>query len=218
MVAPHPDDEALGCGGTIARLVAEGVAAHVLIVTGATAQGDFDNWSHHERAFELGIVRKELGLSSVSCLGLDSSSLDVVPKKELVEMFRLFLTSVRPQALFLPWLADAHSDHRIVSQSFQSAAKSFRNPSVKSVLYYETLSETNFSSSRNSDAFVPQLWIDVTSYLDTKVKACLSYQSEFQIHPFPRSETAVRSLAALRGSECGAVAAESFALQRMIIS
>jgi len=161
-------------------------------------------------------VRQHLSLSSVSCLGYAPSLLDSQATDQLVNELRSFIEVLKPETLFLPWIGDIHSDHRVASRVGLAAAKSFRTPSVKTVLFYETLSETNCTSVPRAEVFAPQLWVNISSFLDKKVDACLSYGTEFGSHPFPRSETAVRSLATLRGSECGVEAAESFVVQRLV--
>jgi LmbE family N-acetylglucosaminyl deacetylase len=215
VLAPHPDDEALGCGGTLARLSCEKVSTHVVVMTGDVKAKAFDNWREHVRADEIGKVRQHLFLNSVSCQGYPASTLHSLATRELIDELRSIIELLQPETLFLPWIGDIHSDHQVAARVGLAAAKSFRTPTVKTVLFYETLSETNGTSTLRTEVFSPQLWIDVSSHLDQKLNACLSYATEFGSHPFPRSELAVRSLAALRGSECGVSAAESFVVQRL---
>lgn len=216
VLAPHPDDEVLGCGGTLAKLSHEKSSTHVVVMTGDVTLKTFDNWRQHVRADEIGRARRLLNLSSVSCQGHPAGNLDSIATGELVDELRHTIKLLEPETLFLPWTGDVHSDHQVASRVGLSAAKSFRTPSIKTILFYETLSETNCSSVARNETFSPQLWVDISAYLDNKVAACSSYPTEFGSHPFPRSETAVRSLATLRGSECGVLAAESFVVQRLV--
>ena len=124
VLAPHPDDEVLGCGGTLARLSHEKASTHVIVMTGDTAVKSFDNWRQHIRADEIESVRQHLSLSSVSCLGYAPSLLDSQATDQLVNELRSFIEVLKPETLFLPWIGDIHSDHRVASRVGLAAAKS----------------------------------------------------------------------------------------------
>ncbi len=213
VVAPHPDDEILGCGGTILRYVAEGARVGWLI---ASSLLENEGWSIAriaQREAEIERVAREVGFSDVYRLHLPTAKLDMVPAAELVarmsEVFRLF----QPEELLLPNRTDAHSDHRVVFDAAAACTKWFRYPSVRRVLVYETISETEFGLAGTS-AFSPNVFVDVTSFMDRKLELMSIYESEVAPFPFPRSLDALRALAAFRGASSGCVAAEAFQLLR----
>ena len=118
---------------------------------------------------------------------------------------------VKPNTIFAPFENDVHTDHQIISLAIQSSIKWFRHKYIEEVFLYETLSETNFNRM-NSESFKPNTYYDITKFLNSKIKIMKIYKSEILPHPFPRSEISIKSLAYLRGSECGFKAAEAFKL------
>ena len=125
------------------------------------------------------------------------------------EAFRSF----EPEEVFAPHPSDVHTDHRMVFDAAASCTKWFRYPSVKRVLAYETLSETDFGLGTDQ-GFRPNVFVDIEPYLDDKLRAMDIYESELGVFPFPRSHEAIRALAALRGAASGFKAAEAFELLR----
>lgn len=119
----------------------------------------------------------------------------------------------QPEEVFVPHPSDVHTDHRVVFDATSGCTKWFRYPSVKRVLAYETLSETDFGLGTNK-GFEPNVFVDIAPYLDTKLAAMEIYASEMALFPFPRSHEALRALATLRGAASGYQAAEAFQLLR----
>jgi N-acetylglucosamine malate deacetylase 1 len=118
-----------------------------------------------------------------------------------------------PDEVLLPHRGDVHSDHRVVFDAAAACTKWFRYPSVRRVLAYETLSETDFALPPQ-DAFVPNYFVDISGHLEAKIAALRIYESELGQPPFPRSVEAVRALATVRGAASGFHAAEAFQLLR----
>ena len=116
-----------------------------------------------------------------------------------------------PNEVIVPHSGDIHTDHQIVNKALLSATKSFRCPFIKRILSYETLSETDFNLNPYSK-FIPNVFIDISHYIEEKIKAMHIYASEIDKFPFPRSEEAIRSLALQRGASAGFKAAEAFQL------
>ena len=116
----------------------------------------------------------------------------------------------QPNEVLLPHPGDVHSDHRVSFEAAITCTKWFRYPSVKRVLTYETLSETDFCLNPVESLFSPTLFIDISEFLDLKLKLLGIYKSEIGNHPFPRSFDSLRSLALLRGSQIGVKYAEAF--------
>lgn len=214
VVAPHPDDETLGCGGAILRHVARGDSVHWCIVTAMTSAAGYAEDRIVARAETIETVAKHFGFASVHQLGFPAAELDQLPRAEVVAGLSDAVSKVTPERIYLPHPADTHSDHRVSFEAAASCTKWFRYSSIKQVLAYETLSETGFGIDPSMDAFRANHYIDISDHLDGKIAATSLYGDEFAPHPFPRSADGVRALATLRGGESGYHAAEAFMLLR----
>jgi len=215
VIAPHPDDEVLGAGGTIFRRKAEGVKVAWLIVTTISEEFGWDSEKVKDRSDEIRCITKLFDFDEVFFLDFPSARLDRIPMSDLVSAVSEVFNSFQPEEIFVPHPSDIHTDHRIVFDAVASCTKWFRYPSVKRILAYETLSETDFGLSVNQ-SYHPNVFINISQFIDDKLKAMDIYSSELGEFPFPRSHEAIRSLAALRGAASGFEAAEAFMLLKEI--
>lgn len=213
VIAPHPDDEILGVGGTLLRRKEEGVEIGWLIMTEMTNEHGWSQEVINQRNLEIEKVKEFFGFTYFRQLRFPTSSLDQVPIKSLVEKVSESIEEFKPSEIFIPHFSDVHSDHRITSSVAASCSKWFRNSSIKRVLSYETLSETDFGLESNF-VFHPNFFVNIENYLDRKLEAMSIYESEFGVLPFPRSAEALVALATLRGSTSGFKSAEAFQLLR----
>ena len=213
MIAPHPDDEVLGVGGTLLRRKAEGGKTAWLVVSAIAVETGWSESKVGQRAEEIKQVAEFFRFDDVFMLELPSTRLDRMPMSDIVakvsEVFRPF----EPEEVFVPNRSDVHTDHRIVFDAVASCTKWFRYPFVKRVLAYETLSETDFGLGTDK-GFCPNVFVDIEPFLDRKLQAMDIYKSELGVFPFPRSHEAIRALAAVRGAAAGFKAAEAFQLLR----
>lgn len=210
VIAPHPDDESLGCGGTLLRHIDEGDSVHWLIVTTMTQSQGFSAERIAARNLEIGMVASTYRFAGVHRLELPTTRLDTLPMSDLVSAISKTFRDLQPHTVYLPYRNDAHSDHAAVFDAAASCCKSFRHPSVKRVYAYETLSETEFGLRPDDPGFRPNLFIDIGDRLERKLQILNLYAGEMGIFPFPRSEECVRAQAAMRGSKAGLRAAEAF--------
>jgi LmbE family N-acetylglucosaminyl deacetylase len=213
VIAPHPDDEVLGAGGTLLRRKAEGATIAWLIVTTITIESGWSEEIIRRRAEEIKRVTKLFDFDSVFELNLPTTQLDQVPMSDLVATISNVFKKFEPEEVFVPHPADVHTDHRLVFDAVASSTKWFRYPSVKRVLAYETLSETEFGLGANQ-VFRPNVFVNIEPYLEDKLLAMDIYASELGKFPFPRSHKAIQALATLRGASSGFKAAEAFELLR----
>lgn len=215
IVAPHPDDELLGCGGTLLRRGMEGGTVGWLLITGISENAGWTTSKVHERESEIQHVRESLSINAENFFPLEfpTTKLDQVSIGDLVGRISEVFKRFEPEEMFVPHAHDIHSDHRIVFDAVAACSKWFRYPSLKRILAYETLSETDCILDVEV-AFKPNFFIDITTHLEKKIQLLSCYQSELGEFPFPRSETAVRSLAQVRGAQSGFLAAEAFQLLR----
>ncbi len=207
-IAPHPDDETLGCGGTILKHAHQGDEIHWLVLTTTKDSTLFDKAYHLKREEELKHINKFYNFDSFVQLDFKTAELDSYSKKDLIDVVKKEIININPCVIYLPFSEDPHSDHRISFEVLESICKKFRLKKLKSIRAYETLSETNHDLNRKS--FKPNLWIDISEFLDEKIKAMEIYTSEYGEHPFPRSKKSIKALAILRGSESDNLYAESF--------
>lgn len=208
-VAPHPDDETLGCGGTLLRHIAQGDAVHWVIAT-RMDPATFPAERVARREAEIAAVAKAYGFAGVHALGFPAASLDTVPRAQLIEALARIVRAVEPGTVLTPFPGDAHGDHRAVFEAVAACAKTFRYPSVETVLAYETLSETDFALDPAAPTFRPNLFVEVGPFLERKIEIMRLYAGELGEHPFPRSVEAIRAAALLRGAQANCRAAEAF--------
>lgn len=213
VIAPHPDDEILGCGGTLLRRKAEGSELCWLIVTGVSEQAGWPAERVQQREAEIGRVAELVGFDHVYNLRLPPAQLETIPMGDLVNRFSKVFKEFQPEEVFLPHRADVHTDHKVVFDAAAACAKWFRYSSVHRVLAYETISETEFGLDADS-FFRPNCFVDIGDFLDRKLDIMSVYQSELGDFPFPRSINAIRALATVRGAASGFAAAEAFQLLR----
>ncbi len=211
-IAPHPDDETLGCGGALLRHKAEGDIIHWLIVTDMTEAAGFSASAMKTREREIATVAKAYGFASVTRLGFPATRLDTLPTADIVAAIGKALNNIQPEVVYVPFSGDVHSDHRITFGAVAACGKWFRYPSIKRLIACEIPSETDFGLDPGRQPFRPNLFVDVAKWLDDKIRIMESFKGEMDAFPFPRSAEAIRALARHRGSQCGSDAAEAFML------
>ena len=215
VVAPHPDDETLGAGGTIAKFTARGDEVAVLTVSGHLpplyAREHYETTvAESKRAFEI------LGVSKSWFLEVPATMIDDQPVSVLNGKVAAVVAGFEPQIVLLPYW-DRHIDHRLVFDSVMVATRPVgHGRRIEIVAAYETLSETHWNAPQIEPNFVPNWVVDITAELPRKIEAAKCYQS--QIPPFPgaRSIEALEALARFRGTQAGFAAGEGFHVIRMI--
>ncbi len=184
-----------------------------LTVTGISEQAGWSTDRVQQREKEITKVVELVGFDQVFNLRLPTTKLDQLPFSSLIDKFSAVFKAFQPQEIFVPHRSDVHTDHQLVFDAAAACAKWFRYPSVKRILAYETISETEFSLD-SSNSFQPNSFIDISEFLERKLEVMAVYQSELGPFPFPRSVEAIRALAILRGATSGFRAAEAFQLLR----
>ncbi len=214
VISPHPDDEVLGCGGTIARLSAEG---HEVVVAIATR-----GWEPLFPAKQVDQVRGEaqeaarvMGAKDLRFLELPVTKLASMPEHELNGAFGALFDQVQPNWAFIPFRSDVHEDHRQIFDACMVATRPQSNRAqLQRVLCYETLSETHWHAPGVEAAFTPNCYIDLGSHLPKKLDAMRCYKSQLRPAPNARSLESIEALAKFRGMTVNVHAAEAFVLLR----
>ena len=216
VIAAHPDDETLGVGGTILKHVANGDNVAWLIITRLSEQKGFSLERIRERENEIRKVSELYGFSKVYQLDFDTTSLSSSSLQNLIPKISNVFNEFKPEIIYTMNRSDIHSDHRIIFDAVFACTKSFRYPFVKRVLMYECISETEFAPALNECVFVPNYFVDISSFLANKLEIMNVYDSELGIHPFPRSLKNIEALSIYRGASVGVEHAEAFQLLKYI--
>jgi len=212
VVAVHPDDETIMCGGTLLKHKANGDEINWLLVTNISVE---DGWAEEKvvtRQQEIEIVSKEYGFSKTFKLNFPTTKLDSIPIGEIVSGISNVFYEINPEIVYLPNYSDIHTDHQIAFQASFSCTKSFRYPFIERILMGEALSETEFAPSIPGKTFTPNVFFDISETIEKKLDIFSIYKSEVMPNNMPRSMNAVKSLASYRGSRIGASYAEAFQL------
>jgi LmbE family N-acetylglucosaminyl deacetylase len=218
VVAPHADDEVLGCGGIIAKYVNNGCDVYVAIMTNAF-YGDPDLFPEsliQEIRKEAVDAHEVLGVKNTIFFDFPAPKLETYPAYKIAAELSTLIRDLNISALYLPHRGDMHKDHEVIFYAGMVASRPVNNCPVKEIYAYETLSETDWAIPFGSDVFIPNVYEDISEVFEKKINAMASYKS--QIKPFPNSRSiiALESLAKMRGATVGCNYAESFALIRLI--
>jgi LmbE family N-acetylglucosaminyl deacetylase len=218
VISAHPDDETLGCGGTMLRHVAAGDNVYWLIATQAY-EPTWDKSTIAAKADEVVSVAKAYGVRDFQKLGLPSGTLDALPLAQMIEGIRKYVIRWRPEIVYLVHGGDIHTDHFAIFTATMSVLKPFymNKQGVRRVLSYETLSSTDAAPAQLHRLFAPNVFVDVSPYLDRKLEIMKLYATELHADPLPRGSGAIRALARLRGSTVALDYAEAFMLVREVI-
>ncbi len=222
VVVAHPDDEVLGCGGSIAKWSKDGHDIHILIMAeGATSRDK--NRDRLKKKNELEslsnsaqIASKILGVQSVELLNFPDNRMDSVDLLDVVKTIEDYTEKLKPDVVVTHHSGDLNIDHQITQQAVMVACRPLPGQTVKRILSFEVPSATEWQSPDDRRPFVPNWFEDITDTLPMKMKALEAYQSEMRPWPHARSIKALEHLARWRGASMGVEAAEAFMLVRNI--
>jgi LmbE family N-acetylglucosaminyl deacetylase len=214
VIATHPDDETLGCGGTLLKHRSKGDATYWIIATAMSKDVGFKPQEIRQREREIELVARRYQFSDIISLGHVATMLDQVPMRTVIESIAAAIQKVKPQIIYLPFGGDVHGDHRLVFEAVCSSTKVFRFPSIRRLCMMETLSETEYAPAYGARSFAPNHFVDISDFMRDKCEILKIYKSEIGLPPFPRSIATVRALAAYRGANAGCRFAEAFMFLR----
>ena len=210
VIAVHPDDETLGCGGTLLRHKAEGDQIYWLIITRNSGQYSSERNEHRNR-----MVKKAVELyqfDEVFEAEFPTPELDTISVNALVEKINNVYNKVQPNIIYMNYVHDVHSDHKVVFDAAYTCTRSLRKPYIERMYMIEALSETEFAPSIPGTSFCPNVFVDITPYIDKKLEIMSLYDTEIMQEPYPRSLSSIKALARVRGSRAGVMYAEAFQL------
>jgi len=217
IIAAHSDDEALGCGGTIARHVAHhDTVKTVFLADGVTSRNESVAIDVAQRLAAAESAQKILGISNSYYLGLPDNRLDSLPLIDIVQPLEEIVSDVKPDIVYTHYHGDLNIDHRIACQATLTACRPLPGHSIRAIYSYEVVSSTGWGVGHDT-GFIPNIYVDISAYLSKKVEALHAYEAEMRDFPHARSHEHVESLARHRGNSVGLAAAEAFMLIREII-
>jgi len=197
-VSVHPDDETLGCGGTILKHKALGDTINWLNITDISNDHplSFDQEIVIKRQVTIEKVKESYSFNKCINLKFYTMLLDMVGISSLIKNISEGINEIQPDTLYIPNRSDVHSDHRISFQAIYPCKKNYRYSFIKSILMYETLSETEFAPALAENAFIPNTFVDITDYIDKKIEIMKLYDTEIMPDPLPRSVHTIKSISA----------------------
>jgi LmbE family N-acetylglucosaminyl deacetylase len=213
VIAPHMDDEVLGCGGTIRRHVTAGDDVIVCIVTQRAYNHEYDHELISREKDACHRARDILGYNEIVFLDLPDEKLDqsqidiIVPLEETVNEYR-------PDIVYLPHRGDNNQDHRAVFEAVRVACRPYAAGGASTLRVYEVPSSTDIVPLYAEWPFLSNYYVDISAVLEDKLKAMACYEAESRPFPHPRSQKGLRTYAMKRGIESGLSAAEAFMVIR----
>ncbi len=214
VISVHPDDETLGCGGTILKHKDNGDEIYWLILTKADKSVEFTEEFVAKRKMEIKIVSNQYGFKQTINLGFITTKLHQVDFNNLIDIISATIKDIKPQIIYMNNRSDIHTDHQVAAKAILSCTKSFRYPFIEKILMYECISETEMAAPLPENMFIPNVYSDISNYIEKKMDIMKIYKSEVQNPPMPRSLENIRALARYRGASCGVDYAEAFMLVR----
>lgn len=212
IISVHPDDETIGCGGTLLKHKDNEDEIYWLILTKTNDKFISVPYIGQIQAQFVKKVSLKYGFKNTTHLSFLEIELDKYPLVEIIQQVSNYINQIKPSILYINHYNDVHSDHRVAFDAIYSCTKSFRYPFITKILMYETLSETEFAPALPCASFTPNVYVDITDYFDRKIEIMKLYETELMEEPYPRSLSSIEALARVRGSRCGVMYAEAFML------
>lgn len=210
VIAAHPDDEVLGCGGAIARLSKKEDVYTLILGEGMTSRdsnnaGDLNKLKIDARKANIKLNVKEVFLENIP-----DNRFDSVPLLRIVKTVEQYVRQIKPTIVFTHHNGDLNIDHQIANRAVFTACRPFGDNTVKKIVLFETLSSTEWSRPDRSTMFIPNYYVDISDTIDLKIAAMKQYETEIRDYPHPRSAEGIRILSQKRGLEVGLKHAEAF--------
>lgn len=216
VVVAHADDEVLGCGGAIARHVAEGDVVHVVFMAdgvGSRAQNDPAELQRRNQARDAAL--RILGEAHWHALDFPDNCMDSVPLLDVVQALEPIIEQVQPRRIYTHYHGDLNVDHSVTHQAVMTACRPVPGSSVREILTFEVMSSTEWATPGVAP-FIPNAFVDISGYLPKKLEALAAYDMEMRPAPHSRSVAHIETLARHRGNCVGVEAAEAFEIVRVL--
>lgn len=216
VVAAHPDDEVLGCGGSIAKFSKAGIKVTVAFLTdGESSRGKLKNYDNLilKRRQNAKKALNILGCNSIEFLDYPDNRLDSIDLLDIVKEIEKLIDKFKPQIIFTHYMHDLNIDHQIAHKAVITASRPQPNHIVNELIFFEIPSSTEWNLNKS---FMPNYFVDISNTLSNKIKALKYYQKEMRPYPHPRSIKSIKNLSYYRGTTIGCKSAEAFIIGRKI--
>jgi len=219
IVAAHPDDEVIGCGGTIVRHVMAGDEVHVVFMTnGESSRIDLNCESNivnrHQAAID---VSRLLNICTTQFFDLPDNKMDTIPLLDVVRLLESTIMKIEPSVVYTHYANDLNIDHCITHRAVMTACRPQPGCCVREIYSFEILSSTGWGGASPNSSFEPNYFVDISNVWRKKVDVLNIYNFEMRSFPHARSVEGIQALATLRGVSVGVSFAESFKVERIII-
>ena len=214
VIAAHPDDEILGCGGSIIKLKKK-CNISVLFMTDGVSARKKNHGKIIERRNSCERLFKKLGIKKPIFFDFPDNQMDKVPLLEIVKKIDKIIKKIKPHTIFTHYSECLNIDHQITCKAVLTACRPIKNTTVKKILSFEVLSSTEWSKFKNK-GFEPNYFINITKEIKNKISSMKYYKMELRKYPHSRSIKAIEALARFRGVSCGVEYAEGFYLNRLV--
>lgn len=217
IVAAHPDDEVLGCFGTVSKLIEEGYDAYTLILSGGkTSRGEVDKKELDLLQEEMKKANELIGIKKIFTASFPDNAFDSVPLLEIVKEIESVKNELKPEIIFTHHFGDMNIDHQITHRAVLTATRPMQDECVKTIYAMEIPSSTEWNAFSAQNVFIPNVFFEIEKTIDLKIKAMAEYKSELRDYPHPRSLEHIKELAKVSGAKVGLNYSENFMLIRSI--
>lgn len=218
IIAAHPDDEVLGCFGTVTKFINQGYNAYTLILSGGkTSRGEVEPKELDKIKEEMQKANKLIGIKEVYQADFPDNAFDSVSLLTIVKEIERVKNIIKPEIIFTHHVGDMNIDHQLTHKAVLTATRPMADESVKTIYSFEIPSSTEWNSYSKDTVFVPNVFVDITETIDKKVEAMSIYTSELRDYPHPRSLQFIKELAKTNGVKVGLKYSENFMLIRSVM-
>ena len=219
VVVAHPDDEVLGCGGTILKYINEGYKIDLITLTDGVSSRNLEKQKNTiEKRIRLEALLKSskiLGIKNILNLDFPDNKLDSVPILDIIQPIEKKIIKFKPGKIITHFDNDLNKDHNIVSKAIQTICRPIAPFKINEILFFEVLSSTEWHLNKKN-SFVPNKFIDIAKTINKKICAFKCYKREIQKFPHSRSIEGIKTIAKYRGMMSGLKYSEAFIIHRMI--
>lgn len=218
IVAAHPDDEVFGCGGTIARHVAEGDKVDIFFLAdGVSSRDEYMNDQNKERINAAIKAAEILGADKPRFACFPDNKMDTVPLLDVIKEIELAVEELKPNIVYTHHGSDLNIDHRLTQEAVMTACRPFPGSTIMAIYSFETVSSTEWAPPNMGPKFQPSRFVEISEFMEQKRLALECYSTEMRDFPHARSYEGVNALSRLRGTSVGVSDAEAFEILREIV-
>ena len=217
VIAAHPDDEILGCGGTLSKLNKSGYKVNVIFMSDGVSSRNFINSQSLKKQIinrqnSALLANKIIGSKIIKFFDYPDNQFDKIPLLKIIKELERIIFKIKPNIIFTHSNSDLNIDHEIISRAVVTACRPYANFFLRTLLSFEIPSSTDFNFFNKENKFKPNFFVDISKTLKFKINALKKYSSEIRKYPHPLSLNHIKNLSKVRGSNIGVDSAEAFEL------